>query len=150
MLKYTHTIEIDLPLDQVVALWTDENLFSHWQDGFIEIDHLKGVPGADGSQSKIIFMRSNKEMELMETVLKNNLPHEKVARYVHTHMTNIQTTRFESIDKGRTAYTSQVEYTEFNSFMPKIMAKFFPGIFRNQSLKWMEQFKKFAEKRSNE
>ena len=85
-------------------------------------------------------------MELFETILSLNLPEEKVALYEHIHMTNTQSSRFKSIENNRTLYTSEVEYTKFNGFLVKLMAKFFPGKFKEQSQKWMNQFKEFAEK----
>ena len=84
-------------------------------------------------------------MELIETIITNNLPYEKKALYEHTNMTNTQTTKFESISEGRTLFISEVEYTKFNGFIPNLMAKFFPGVFKKQSQKWMNQFKVFAE-----
>ena len=61
-------------------------------------------------------------------------------------MTNTQTTRFLVIGKNKTQYTSEVEYKKFNGFMIKLIAKLFPTKFKEQSQKWMNQFKEFAEK----
>lgn len=36
-----------------------------------------------------------------------------------------------------------------NGIMPKLMAKLFPGMFKKQSQKWMDQFKEFVEKRGD-
>ncbi|WP_452223149.1 hypothetical protein [Lacinutrix chionoecetis] len=73
------------------------------------------------------------------------MPVEKTALYEHSHMTNTQTTRFKQIDENTTQYTSEVEYIKFNGFVIKLMAKFFPSKFKEQSQKWMNQFKAFAE-----
>jgi len=84
-------------------------------------------------------------MELIETIISNNLPDEKKALYVHEHMTNTQTTQFQELSPNQTRYISEVEYTKFNGFMPNLMAKLFPGVFKKQSQKWVNQFKAFAE-----
>ncbi len=146
-MKYTCTINIDLGIDQVVKLWEDENHFAKWQDGFQSNEILQGPAGAVGSKSRIIYQQEKRKMELIETIISNTLPHEKKALYEHIHMTNTQTTRFESISENQTRYISDVEYTIFKGLIPNLMARLFPGMFRKQSQKWMRQFKEFAESR---
>ena len=144
-MKYTCTIEINLPLNKVVELWSNEAYFKHWQDGFQSITLIEGEPGTVGAKSKILLEQGKRKMELIETIISNNLPTEKKALYEHIHMTNTQTTRFEVVNPNTTRYISEVEYTKFNGFLPKLMAKLFPGMFKKQSQKWMDQFKEFAE-----
>lgn len=144
-MKYTCTIEINLPINRTVELWEDENNFKNWQDGFESIKLLDGTANTKGAKSKIIF-KGKRKMELVETIIKSDLPKEKTALYEHIHMTNTQTSRFEPINENKTRYISEVEYTKFNGFMIKMMAKLFPNKFKEQSQKWMNQFKEFAEK----
>jgi len=144
-MKYTCTVEINLPIDKVAQLWEDENNFKEWQDGFKSIEHLSGTPNSPGAKSRII-LEDGRRIELLETIILSNLPQEKTALYEHVHMINRQTTRFKKIDNNKTQYLSEVEYTQFNGLMIKIMAKLFPGKFKQQSQKWMNQFKEFAEK----
>ena len=144
-MKYTCTIEINLPIDQVVQLWKNEDHFKEWQDGFQSIEHLSGAPNSKGARSKIILQDDKRRIELLETIISSNLPQEKKALYEHVHMINTQTTRFEKIKDNKTLYISEVEYTQFNGLMIKLIAKLFPGKFKAQSQKWMNQFKAFAE-----
>ncbi len=143
-MKYTCTVDINLPIDKTVELWEDENNFKAWQDGFKSIELLSGTPNTKGAKSKIV-LEDNRRIELIETIITSDLPTEKKALYEHIHMTNTQTTRFEAIAEDKTRYISEVEYTKFNGFMIKLMAKLFPGKFKAQSQKWMDQFKDFAE-----
>ncbi|MDB4292177.1 SRPBCC family protein [Maribacter sp.] len=144
-MKYTCSIDINLSIAKTVALWSDENNFKEWQDGFDRIEHLSGTPDTVGAKSKIVFLGKRK-IELQETIISSELPQEKIALYEHMHMTNTQTSRFEAIGSNKTRYTSEVEYTKFNGILIKLMAKFFPSKFKEQSQKWMNQFKEFAEK----
>ncbi len=144
-MKYTCTVDINLPIKKVVELWNNEDNFKAWQDGFSSIEHLSGTPHTTGAVSKIILL-GERRIELTETIISNNLPTEKVALYEHIHMTNTQSTRFEVIEPDKTRYISEVHYTQFNGFMIKLMAKLFPSKFKGQSQKWMDQFKAFAEK----
>lgn len=144
-MKYKCSLTINLPIHKVVALWENENYFKEWQDGFQSIELLSGEPNTKGAKSKIIFAGKRK-IELLETIILSDLPREKKAIYEHIHMTNTQTTRFKAISEGQTQYISEVEYLKFNGIMVKLMAKLFPNKFKQQSQKWMDQFKAFAEK----
>ncbi len=144
-MKYTCTVEINLPVDTVAALWDNENNFKEWQDGFESIEHLSGISNSKGAKSKIV-LNGKRKIELLETIISNDLPREKIALYEHIHMTNTQTTRFREIEQNKTQYISEVEYTIFSNFMVKLMTKLFPNKFKQQSQKWMNQFKEFAER----
>lgn len=144
-MKYACTVEINAPLEKVVKLWSDEDNFKEWQDGFESIELLEGSADTKGAKSKIILGGKNR-IELIETILVSNLPNKKTALYEHIHMTNTQTSHFEALENNKTRYTSEVEYTQFNGLMIKLMAKLFPSKFKAQSQKWMEQFKDFVEK----
>ena len=144
-MKYTCKVDIDLPIDRTVALWEDETNFKEWQDGFKSIEHLSGLPNSKGAKSKIILQKKRK-IELLETIILSDLPKNKIALYEHIHMTNTQTTSFKTINQNKTQYISEMEYTKFNGIMIKLIAKLFPSKFKDQSQKWMNQFKEFAEK----
>lgn len=145
-MKYTCSVNINLPLEKTAELWANETHFKEWQDGFESIEHLSGTPNSKGAKSRIIF-GGKRKIELLETVISSDLPNEKIGLYEHVHMTNTQTTRFMAIEENKTKYTSEVEYTKFNGLAIKLMAKLFPGQFKKQSQKWMDQFKAFAEKK---
>ncbi len=146
-MKYTCTVDINLPIEKVVELWEDEANFKEWQDDFESITHTNGTPHTKDAQAEIIF-NGKMKIELLETIMVNNLPEEKTALYEHKHMTNTQSSSFEKIEENRTRYTSVVEYTKFNGFAIKTISKLFPSKFKAQSQKWMDQFKVFAEKQN--
>ncbi len=144
-MKYKCSIDINLGIDQVVKIWDDPENFKYWQNGFQSIELLSGESNTPGAKSKILLLNGKMEIELIETILVSNLPHEKTALYEHKHMTNTQTTRFISKGENKTQYISEVEYTKFNGLMIKLMAKLFPSKFKAQSQQWLDQFKEFSE-----
>lgn len=144
-MKYECSVEINAPLNKTVEMWQDESGFKHWQDGFQKIEPIDGTPNTVGAKSKIYLEQGKRKMELLETIQVMNLPEEKTGLYEHIHMTNTQTSRFKPLGENKTLYISEVEYTKFNGFMPKLMAKLFPGMFKKQSQKWMDQFKAYVE-----
>ena len=145
-MKFQCTVLIDRPLDKVVELFSDPNNLGEWQDGFISFENLSGAPGATGSKSRFLYMMGKNEMELIETILNNDLPREFAGEYWHKHMTNTMRYWFEPVSEAQTRYSSEVEYTELRGFMIKLMAFLFPGMFRKQVQKWMNQFKAFVER----
>ncbi len=145
-MKFTCTVKIKKPLEEVVALWQNEENNKHWQEGFKSKELLSGEKGTVGAKSKILLTNRNQPMELIETIEVNNLPTEHKVYVEHQHMCNYMSTSFESITDQETLYSSTVEYTQFNGFLPKLMAKLFPSMFKKQVQKWLDLFKAFAEK----
>ena len=55
--------------------------------------------------------------------------------------------QFIAIDDMSTRYDAEINYIKFNGFMVKAMVFLFPGMFKRQVQKWLNQFKSFAEGR---
>ena len=108
-MKYICTVDINLPIDDVVKLWEDEASFIEWQDGFKSIDLISGRRNEMSAKSKIV-LEDKRRIELIETIIKYDLPREKTALYEHIHMTNTQMTRFVALKNGQTQYISLPAY----------------------------------------
>ena len=76
------------------------------------------------------------------------MPQEFSGTYEVKQMTNTMTNRFTSLDENTTQYQAEIEYTDFNGFMVKLMAFLMPRMFKKQTQKWLFQFKAFAERAS--
>ncbi len=144
-MKYTCTVEIPLSRKECIDLWFDESQFDKWQEGFQYKKWIEGEPNQKDSKSEILITQGKRKIELAECILENNLPDWIEGRYVHVHMTNTQKTTFEVVSPDVTMIRSDVDYTAFHAFMPKLMAKLFPGMFKKQSQKWLDEFKLLAE-----
>ena len=82
-------------------------------------------------------------MELIETITKRDLPDEFSGTYEANGVFNIQSNRFIAVDDKTTKYISETEF-QFKGFM-KILGLLMPGAFKKQSMKYLLDFKKFAE-----
>jgi len=144
-MKFNSSTTINAPREQVVQLFMDRKLLAEHQDGFIKKDLISGDYGQDGSVSKIYFKQGKGQMELTETIQSNQLPDSIETFIHHEHMDNNYKCSF--IDRGdqTTEYKVEGEYVTVRGFMPKMMMKLFPGMFRKQSEKWMVNFKNFVE-----
>lgn len=144
-MKFKCQVDIDLPREKVIELFDSVDNLKHWQDGFISFEHLTGEPGEVGSTARMMYEMNGRPMELIETVTVKNFPDEFSGTYVHKHMTNSMVNKFEWLASDKTRWTAEIEYTQLNGFMIKMMAFLMPGIFKKQTQKWLNQFKAFAE-----
>ena len=144
-MKYTCTTEVPLNRKDCIKLWLDESQYDKWQEGFQYKKWTKGSPNQKNSTSNILIIQGNRKIELEEFITESNLPSYLEGRYTHIHMTNTQKVSFEIISPEKTLVRTEVEYTEFKSFIAKVMAILFPRLFKKQSQKWLDQFKLLAE-----
>ena len=145
-MKFNGTIDINQPLEKVAELFADPKYLKEYQDGFLRKELVSGTPGEDGTISKLYYKQGSGEMELTETITANHLPNSFEAFYHHKHMDNNLKCTFTALSDNQTRYETEGEYVEFRGFLPKMMAFLFPGMFRKQPQKWMDNFKVFAEK----
>lgn len=145
-MKFTCSVEINQPIEKVIELFDNPDNLKEWQDGFVSFEHLSGEQGEPGAKAKLFYKMGKREMELIETIHSKNLPHEFSGTYEHKHMVNTMTNRFTSLGSNKTKWEAELEYTKLIGFVPKVMAWLFPGMFKKQTQKWLDQFKTFAER----
>ncbi len=142
-MKYTTEIEINQPIEKVIELFDNADNLSKWMEGLVSFEHLSGTPGQVGAKSRLKFKMGNREIEMMETVTVRNLPEEFSGTYEAKGVFNIVKNKFVALPNGKTKYISEQEF-QFKGFM-KIIAFLMPGAFKKQSMKYLNDFKKFAE-----
>ena len=145
-MKYTNEIEINKPIDKVIELFDNADNLSKWMEGLQSFEHISGTPGQVGAKSKLKFKVRNREMELIETVTVRNLPKEFSGTYEAANgkgALNIVRNEFVKLSPSKTKYISESEF-QFKGFMV-VVAALMKGAFKKQSLKYITNFKKFAE-----
>ncbi len=141
-MKYQHSIIINLPREEMIKKFSDPELFPKWQRGFIFFKPLSGELGSEGSKNLLKYNMNNREIEMTETVLNNDLPDSFAATYEAKGVYNIQQNQF--VDKGNE--TEWICDSEFKfSGMMKIIGALMPQTFKKQSYQFMSDFKAFAE-----
>lgn len=143
-MKYRNVIVIDLPRDHVIKLFDNAENMKYWQEGLINYEHLSGTPGEQGAKMKLNYKMGKREIEMIETITKRELPEVFNGTYEAKGVFNIVGNKFEILDENKTLWTSENEF-RFKGFM-KIVAFLMPGAFKKQSMKYMKDFKAFAEK----
>lgn len=143
-MKYTTEITIDLPRDEFIKKLDNPENMKHWQRGLVDYEHLSENPVVEGAQMTLKYKMGKREFEMVETIIKRNLPEEFHTTYDTKGVHNIQKNYFKEED-GKTRWISESEF-QFSGFGMKVMAFLMPGAFKKQSMKYLQDFKAFAEK----
>lgn len=144
-MKYTIKVRVDVPREQFIEKLDNPENMKHWQKGLQSFAFLSGQPGLEGSKMELRYKMGKREMTLIETVIKRNFPYEFHASYDAKNVHNIQKNYFKDIDGHSTEWTSETEF-QFSGLMMKAMGLLMPAVFKKQSLRYMQDFKAFAEK----
>ena len=144
-MKFGGYLDIKAPLQTVVDYFKNVDLLGEYQDGFVSKTTIEGNPWEEGTRSIMEYKHDKMEMILEETILENKLPASFKAFYYHKHMDNTMESKFIALDENNTRFEFDFEYTRINWIMPKLMAILFPGVYKKQAFKWMNQFKTFVE-----
>jgi uncharacterized membrane protein len=142
-MKFTAGIEINKPIDTVIALFDNADNMFKWMEGLQSFEHVSGTAGQPGAKSKLLFKMGNRIVEMTETILVRNLPDEFTGSYEAKGVYNIVKNRFQKITDDKTKYLTEQEF-QFKGFM-KCIAFLMPGAFKKQSVKYLNSFKNFAE-----
>jgi len=142
-MKYTTTIDLDLPVDKVVLLFDNTENLKKWQPELVSFEHISGEAGKAGAQSKLKYKMGKREIDMIETITNSNFPDDFSGTYEAKGVFNKVSNKFIPITENRTKWVSENEFN-FKGFM-KIFAFLMPGAFKKQTCQYMEQFKNFAE-----
>lgn len=143
-MKYTTEIKVNVPLDEFIKKMDNVDNMKHWQRGLVSAEHISGDLGQLGAKMKLNYKFGKRKMQIIETITKRNFPNEFHANYTTKSMHNVQQNYFEKTSEGFTKWTSKSEYVPLN-FSMRLMLFFMPRTFKNQSQKYMQDFKNFAE-----
>lgn len=143
-MKYTLEIEIDLPREKVIELFDNPDNMKHWQPGFISFEPMSGTSGQVGAKSRLKYKMGNRDVEMVETITKRDLPHEFSGTYETKGMWNGIQNFFTEAGPNKTKWVSENEFK--GSASMNILAFLMPGMFKKQSYQFMVNFKNFAEK----
>lgn len=143
-MRYSVSIDINAPLHEVVARFDDPEKMKEWMTGLVRFETIEGEPGQVGSKAKLVFKMGKRDMEMIETITVRDLPARFEGYYEVKGVYNEVGNRFEAIDEQTTRYTSD-QFFQFKGGM-KVIGWLFPGMFKKQSMKYLEDFKAFVER----
>ncbi len=142
-MKYSTEITINLPRDRVIELFDDPDNLSKWQPGLKSFEHLSGEAGLPGAKSKLVYDMNGRRIEMIETIIRRNLPDEFSGTYEAKGVWNEVANYFYD-EGGKTRWVTEHEFKL--SGLMALFGIFMGGSFKKQSQKTMDDFKAFAEK----
>ncbi len=142
-MNYTVSNTINKSLEEVIKKFKDPEGLKHWMEGLQRIEYISGTPGEVGAKSNLHFLHKKKEMKISETVLEQNLPNQMKFSYQSPMGNNEVEMLFEETSDGKVKQTNN-SYFELKGVM-KIMGFIGKGMFKKQSLKYMDAFKAYVE-----
>ena len=143
-MRYTLSNTINKPLSVVAEKFADKEGAKEWMEGLHTIEPVSGEQGKKGATCYFHFTHKGKEMKMLETIVEENLPNQIKFSYASNFGYNEVELLFEEISENVTKQTTNT-YFDLKGAM-KIMGFFMKGLFKKQSMKFMDAFKAFAEK----
>ena len=153
-MKYTVSIEIALPREEVARLLADPAHLSKWLRGLVLHEPLSGMHGQLGTESRVVIQSGQREIELAETITRrepadlHGIPEQVVVHFdreiVGEGMWNVVRDRLTEAGPEKTLWESESEY-RFSGLLMRLVGRLMPGAFRKQSRGHMQDFKAFAE-----
>jgi len=144
-MKYTSEIIVNVSLDEFLKKLDNHDNIKHWQRGLTSYEHLSGSPGKIGAKMQLNYTFGKRKMSLTETIVDINLPFKMHLNYDASGMHNIQKNSFSETLEGYTKWVSKNEFIATN-FKMRMLTLLMPSIFKKQSMKYLTDFKNFAEK----
>jgi uncharacterized protein YndB with AHSA1/START domain len=142
-MKYATEIIIDQPVDKVVQLFDNPDNRFKWMEGLQKCEPMSGNQGHPGAKAKFTFQMGKRKVEMVETILTRDFPDDFTVSYEADQVFNIVKTSFTPLLDEKTRYVTEHEF-QFKGFM-KVFGFLMPGAFKKQSMKYLKDFKKFAE-----
>ena len=142
-MKYTCEIEINKSVEKVIELFDNPDNMCKWMKGLVSFERISGTPGQVGAKSRLIFKMGKREMEMIETITVRNLPKEFSGTYELKGVFNSVKNYFIPISENKTNYITEQEF-QFTGSM-KIISWLMPGMFKKQSMVYLNAFKSFVE-----
>ena len=142
-MKFRAEVEIEKPIDTLVALIQDPECTLQWLEGLRSVEHVSGEFRQPGAKSKVVFDSAAGRMLITETVLSNDLPNEYRIRYDGQGYVSYSNYSFEELDKNRTKFTMSQE-VELKGAL-RLAQGLVRGKVKRQLQRSAESFKRFAE-----
>jgi hypothetical protein len=153
-MKYTVSIEIAMPLEEVAQLLADPAHIPKWLRGMTLHEPLSGEHGQVGTRSRVVMEMGQQKFEATETITRRepadlrSIPKGSVVHFereiVAEGMWNAARERLTEVSPDTTLWVSENEY-RFSGLLMRLVGIVMPGTFRKQSLQHMQDFKAFAE-----
>ena len=144
-MRYQMETIIERPRSRVIELFDSFDNMKDWQEGLVSAEHLSGEAGQPGAKTRLVYDMGKRRIDMIETIIRRDLPDEFSGTYDAQGVHNIISNRF--VDEGQvTRWIVDSEF-QFSGWM-RLMSLFMPArTFKKQTGKHMQDFKRYCESR---
>lgn len=142
-MEYDCEILIDLPRERVIELFDSEENVSKWQPELISMVHVSGAKGQEGGVTALKYQMGKRVVEMTETITKREFPDKFNAIYEAKGVLNCVDNTFIAVSPEQTKWHAHNKF-QCSGFL-KLMTWLSPGMFKKQTMKYLVNFKNFAE-----
>lgn len=142
-MKYSISIEIDLPRSRVIELFASTENMSKWQPSLVSTEHICGESGQVGAKMKLVHKMGKREVEMIETITRREFPDLFVGTYEAKGVWNEVINHFTEIEDARTGWRMDTEF-QCKGVM-WVMCTLMPFMFKKETSASIRRFKTFAE-----
>jgi len=147
-MKYEQELIINAPLLRAVALFQSIEDLQQWQPDLLEHTHQSGTPGATGATATLTYQMGKRTIDMIETLVKVEPPHEFIARYESGGVWNEVVSHFNEVDDSRTKWHLA------NTFKCRgfalLYSIFARRAFKQQTVRYMQDFAHFVENKTRQ
>lgn len=137
-------IIIDCVLPKVTELFDDQDNYRLWQPTLIS----SRVDGLDNDKSMNYYEINGRIVEVQIIILENKLPQSFKTHVQMQGLTQYVQHVFCAHSANQTKWTIEMEF-EAKGFFMRFILKFLPNVFRRRIEIYMQDFKKYAEKKTD-
>lgn len=142
-LEYSKELMIDLPLARTAELFDNPDNLKQWQRGLIGYELQSGKLGEIGSVMKITYQMGKRTIDMTEKIITRDSPHLFVFHYQSGKMWNEVRVIFRETVERNTILRIETKFRCSGAMV--VMMKLMPGMFKRQTMQYMQDFKHFAE-----
>lgn len=143
-MKYTISNIIDKPIKIVSAKFMEPDGALEWMEGLQKIERLSDKPYEVGAKSRFHSLHKNKKFVIDETILEQNMPNQIKFGFTSPMGYNEVEMVFEELNDNCTKQINN-SYFQLKGIM-KFLGPLMKGVFKKQSMKYLNAFKEYAEK----
>ena len=115
-MKYTAEIEINRPINTIVELFDNPANMGKWMEGLQSFELLSGIPGQPGAKSRLKIKMGKRDIIMIETIKKRNLPYELIGTYEAKGVYNTVKNKFVKVSDNKTIYITEQKFQFRNKY----------------------------------
>ncbi len=137
-------MEIKLPRRRVLELFLDPDNVPKWQRGLVTTERISGKDREVGAKTRSLHSMGGRELWITETITVHDYPEKFCAIYEGGGTHNLIENYFSEAGPHKTKWVLLSDFSNSNLLI-RLMTIFMPGMFKKQTVTFMNYFREFAE-----